>query len=65
MRIIWYNPDEEVYKSGQVEDLDYELSQTKNLELYTVLMELSDGQEFLARSILDQLNSLNERIMVT
>jgi len=37
MKIIWYNPDEQTYKSGSAQELSHEMAQSNNKSAFTVL----------------------------
>ncbi len=59
MSIIWYNPDEQVYKYGEVEDFNDDLHASENKKLYTVLMKFNKRSKGLASRVIKQLNAIN------
>ncbi|MEO9805665.1 MAG: hypothetical protein ABJF04_20575 [Reichenbachiella sp.] len=64
MHFIWYNPDLNEYKYGNVAAFNIEIERANNPKAYTVLMEFDKDSNDLANKITQQLNIANTQSIV-
>lgn len=64
MHFIWYNPDLNEYKYGNVAAFNVEIETANNPKAYTVLMEFDKDSNGLANKITQQLNIANTQSIV-
>ncbi|WP_109832791.1 hypothetical protein [Reichenbachiella versicolor] len=60
--IIWYNPDQQEYRCGTLDDLSEELARAESEDGYNVIKCFETHEGYLAFEVLSQLNKLNSSI---
>jgi hypothetical protein len=55
-KLIWYNPDLEMYEMGAQMELSILQSSSKQPEAYSIIYELSELSEHLGEKIMQELN---------
>ncbi|WP_420582658.1 hypothetical protein [Reichenbachiella sp.] len=64
MHFIWYNPDLNEYKYGNVAAFNLDIETANNPRAYTVLMEFDKDSKEMAYKIIEQLNIANTQSIV-
>jgi len=64
MHFIWYNPDLNEYKYGNVSAFNLEIERANHPRAYTVLMEFDKNSGELAYKVSEQLNIANTQSVV-
>lgn len=64
MHFIWFNPDLNEYKYGNVAAFNLEIESANNPRAYTVLMEFDKDSADMASKIIEQLNIANSQSVV-
>lgn len=61
MKIIWYNPVQQVYQFGSAEELSNEMLNSPSRS-FEVLMKFEGNSQSSASQVTSQLNALNKRL---